>query len=405
MLSADPKTEANGFFLDGESPTTQPVRISLLDTNLRFIAIADRKNQIWDFTTIDWEATRLVNTQLRLKQKDHDQWLVVTDNALIAEVQAERKHWTRRNFWSALPDTSMALRAGLGTVVICVGLWLGWPMLTAPAARLVPQSTRTWLGDSAQKLMGMDTLCIDPDGQAALDRLTARLTANHPALQKVSVVPVDSKMINALTLANDKVLLTSAIIAQAASPDEVAGILAHEFGHVAHHHVLRGFLGDALMKMLISVFTGVHGDEMGYINTMTNSAHVRKFESEADATGIELLRDAHIATQGLGEFFNRVGKMEGTGGRFLKYFASHPPSAEREKLMRETVVDNATPAMNAKDWLSLKNACHLKAEPAEEPLPNIVPQEEETLPAPQDDSPAEEPAEPRAPNPIEQKEL
>lgn len=402
MLSAGTRAEPNGFFLDGESPAQQPVRICLLDTSLRFLTADERKAQLWDFASIDWEATRLVNAQLRLKQKAHDQWLVITDATLIAEVQAERKHWTRRNFWSALPDTSMALRAGVGTVVFCAALWLTWPLLTEPAVRLVPQSTRTWLGDTAQRYAGMDTVCTDPDGQAALDRLTARLAEHHPELRKVRVVPVQNSMINALTLANDKVLLTSAIIDQAGSPDEIAGILAHEFGHVAHQHVLRGFLGQALMKALISIFTGVHGDEIGYINTMTSSAHARKFESEADATGITLLRDAHIATQGLGEFFNRIGKLEGIGGRFLKYFASHPPSAEREKLMRETVVENATPAMSAKDWLSLKKVCRAATLQAEEP--KEAP-EEDTLPEPPDDPPAEAPAEPHAPDPLEQREL
>ncbi len=404
MLSAASKSEPNGFLLDGESPTPQPVRISLLDTSLRFLPHSGGKSQMWEFSTVDWEATRLVNSQLRLKQKEADQWLVLTDAALISEVQAERKHWTRRNFWSALPDTSMALRAGVGAVVLCVGLWLSWPMLTEPIASLVPESTRNWLGDSAQQLIGMDTLCTDPEGQAALDRLTKKLTANHSELQNVRVYPVQSNMLNALTLANDKVLLTSTIIAQAGSPDEIAGILAHEFGHVAHKHVLRGFLGQALMQLFIAIFTGVHGDEVGYINKVTNTAHVRKFESEADATGIKLLRDANIATQGLGEFFNRIGKHEGLGGRFLKYFNSHPPSAERERLMRETVVENATPAMSAKDWLAVKNACPVAARQTERANPAQDPEEEETLPAPQDDTPVQEPA-PRMPSPTDQEEL
>lgn len=404
MLSAGAKTDPNGFFLDGENPTPHPVRISLLDTSLRFLPIDERKPQLWEFAVIDWEATRLANDQLRLKQRDNDQWLVITDAALIAEVQAERKHWTRRNFWSARPDTGMALRAGLGAVVLCVTLWLSWPLLTKPAARLVPQSTRTWLGDSAQQMMGMSTVCTEPEGQAALDRLTQRLTTQHPELENVRVVPVQSSMINALTLANDKVLLTSAIIAQANSPDEIAGILAHEFGHVAHMHVLRGFLGQALMKLLIAIFTGVHGDEIGYINTVTNNAHVRKFESEADMTGIQLLRDANIATQGLGEFFNRIARQEGAGGRFLKYFNTHPPSAEREQLMRDTAVPGATPAMTANDWQALKRACPTSS-PRLKQAPPEPEDEAESLPAPLQNVPAEEPRELRPPVPTDQEEL
>lgn len=406
MLSAGAKTEANGFLLDGESPTPQPVRVSLLDTSLRFLPLDGRKSQMWEFSAVDWEATRTINNQLRVKLRGADQWLVLTEATLIAEVQAERKHWTRRNFWSALPDTSMAVRAGAGTMMLFLALWLSWPMLTKPAARLVPESTRKWLGDSTQKLIGMDKLCAAPEGRAALDRLTKKLTAGHPELHHIRVYPVESSLINALTLANDKVLLTSAIIAQAGSPDEIAGILAHEFGHVAHRHVVRAFLGQQLMKLLISIFTGVHGSEVDFINSISNSAHGRNFEAEADVTGIRLLRDAGIATQGLGEFFNRMAKLEGAGGRFLKYLNTHPPSAEREKLMRETVVANAAPAMDAKDWLAVKNACPASVQEREKPQPlPVEPDVEDTLPTPPQDEQDNSPPAPRPPGTIEQKEL
>lgn len=405
MLSAGVKTEANGFLLDGESPTPQPVRVSLLDTSLRFLPLDGRKSQMWEFSAVDWEATRNINNQLRLKLRESDQWLVLTEATLIGEVQAERKHWTRRNFWSALPDTSMAVRAGAGTMIFFLTLWLSWPMLTKPAAGLVPESTRNWLGDSAQKLIGMDRLCTAPEGRAALDRLTKKLTTGHPELRHVRVIPVESSMINALTLANDKVLLTSAIIAQAGSPDEIAGILAHEFGHVAHRHVLRAVLGQALMKLVITIVTGVHSSEVDYINSITNSAHGRDFEAEADATGIRLLRDAGIATQGLGEFFNRMAKREGVSGRFLKYFNTHPPSTEREKLMRETVVANAAPAMDAKDWLAIKNACPASRPQREmSPIAPVKP-DDDLLPSPPHDEPQNLPPTPRAPEVIEQKEL
>lgn len=408
MLSANTTAASNGFLLDGESPNPLPVRISLLDTAVRFVPQGDRKAQMWDFSDIDWEATRKLNDQLRIKRRDGDQWIVATDAALIAEIQAERKHWTRRNFWVALPDTKMAIRACVGAVVICVALWFSWPVLTIPAVKLVPQSTRSWLGDTAQKMAGMDDLCTDPDGNAALQRLTARLTAQRPELKDIRVVPVQSNMINALTLANDKVLLTSAIIKQAQSPDEIAGVLAHEFGHIAHRHVLRGVLGQLLSNAIISMFTGAHGTEAGYINTLTSSAHTRAFEAEADATGISLLREAHIASQGLAEFFNRVAHMEGTSSRFLQYFASHPPSKEREALMRNTVIPDATPAMDYKDWLALKNVCAVKEEakpeaPAQpEEQPETQPQAPQRSPLDElDDTPDDAPAPPQPSMPDE----
>jgi hypothetical protein len=357
MISSGTPAESNGFWLDGESPLPQPLRISLLDTSLRFVSQGERKSQNWDFSQIDWEATRLLNNQLRIKHKDDDQWLVATTQTLIDDIQAERKHWSRRHFWAARPDTTIAVRAGAGAIIICAALWLTGPYLTAPLAHLVPNSTREWLGNTAQKLTGMENYCAAPEGILALNKLTARLAANRPELKNVRVIPVESTMINALTLANDKVLLTSAIIAQATSPDEIAGILAHEFGHIAHQHVIRGVISQMALKTLTSIFTGAHGSQIGYINDMTSSAHTRRFEAQADSTGIELLRAAHISSHGLGEFFHRVAKLEGVSSRFTTYFSSHPASAEREQLMMDTIIPEASPALNVQEWQAVKSVC------------------------------------------------
>jgi len=349
--------ESHGFLLDGESPTPVEVRITLLDTSLRFTQLLQRKSQLWDFADIDWEATRSLNEQLRLKKRDEDIWLVVTAPALIHEINNERQQWVRRNFWTTHPDLRMALRASLGTLLVCGSLWLGWPLLTKPIAALVPHSTREWLGNTAQNIVNMNNVCTDPAGQAALDQLTARLTINHPELRHIQVVPVHSSMINALTLANDKVLLTSAIIKQATSPDEVAGILAHEFGHIAHRHVLRSVLGEMLMQTLIMVFTGAHSKEVGYANDLTNNAHSRAFEAEADETAIALLADAKISSHGLAEFFNRIGKQENTTTNFMRYFVDHPPSAEREQQMLKNTIPDATPALSLQEWQNVQQMC------------------------------------------------
>lgn len=385
MISSGSPAESNGFWLDGESPIPQPIRISLFDTSLRFVPQGERKTQDWDFSLIDWESTRLINNQLRIKHKDYDQWLIATTPSLIDDIQTERKHWSRQHFWAARPDTTIAVRAGVGAILICATLWLTGPYLTAPLAQLVPNSTREWLGNTAQKLTRMDNYCTAPEGIKALNKLTKRLTADRPELKNVRVIPVESAMINALTLANDKVLLTSAIIAQAASPDEIAGILAHEFGHIAHQHVIRSVISQMALKALTSIFTGAHGSEIGYINDMTSSAHTRRFESQADSTGIELLRAAHISSHGLGEFFHRFAKLEGESSRFTTYFSSHPASAEREQLMLETTIPETTPALNVEEWQAVKSVCGGNNSLTQKPKPTL------TLPNSEaDDTPATE---------------
>lgn len=364
MAALDKTALSHGFLLDGESPVSVPVRIVLLDTSLRVTSIADRKMRVWEFTDLDWEATRTLGGQLRIKRLGSDQWLVVTAPDLIATIAAEGREWRRRNFWLARPDARAALTVGVTTIVLCVTLWFSWPWLVRPVAALMPQSARNWLGNSTQQMVGLTQECTDPAGRAALETLTARLTQKSPELRSIQVLPVQSTMVNAIALANDKVVLTSALIKQAQSPDEIAGILAHEFGHVAHGHVLRNFLGQAALQMLITLFTGVHGADMSRLNTLTGRAHSRAFEAEADAMAIKLLKEAQISTQGLAEFFSRTAQKEGVSSRFSRYFATHPATAEREKLLRGTAVPQPTPALNLKEWEALKRVCGESPAPA-----------------------------------------
>ena len=102
-------TESNGYYLDGETPNPIPVRISLLETSLRFTDISTQKSQTWEFPGIDWEHSRLLNGQLRLKFKEHDHWLVATAPALVAEIEAERKHWLKLHIWRISSRWSVAI--------------------------------------------------------------------------------------------------------------------------------------------------------------------------------------------------------------------------------------------------------------------------------------------------------
>ncbi len=418
MLTA---AESNGHFLDGETPNPIPVRISLLETSLRIVNLGTQKSLTWDFASIDWEHSRPLNGHLRLKHKDGDHWLVATAPALVAEIETERKHWLKRHFWSARPDAKLALQACLATVLLFGGLWLGWPVLTKPVARIIPQTTRDNLASAAQGMMGMSDACYSPAGDAALQRLTQRLTVKRPDLRRIKVIAVESNMVNALTLANDSILVTSAILQQADSPDELAGVLAHEFGHVAHQHVLRGFIGQATVGVMLSLVTGAHGTEIEYINRFAGTAHTRAFEAEADQTGIVLLRDARISSHGLAAFFGRMAKMEGVSTRFTKYFATHPPTAEREQLMQQTDIAGATPAMDLRDWRAIKEMCkdnkkdagetrigpsYRREEPADDPVnetpeaaePEIIMPDPEPAPdvMPDDEMAPEEPTMPPA---------
>lgn len=350
-----PSSGTHGYFLDGLHPLQQPVSVSVESNVLRFRCLEARQTITWDFASIDWDATRQLPDQLRLKHDGDDARLVVTDAAQIAAILAEKNTWARHHFWTLRRETLTILRASATTLALAATLWLSWPWLVTPLTSLIPDSTRDWLAETAQSAVGMNRECRDPTGVAALRALTDRLTVGDPAFGRVQVGVAHSNMINALTLANDKILLTSALVTKANSSDEVAGVIAHELGHVAHRHILRGALGQLTLKFLVLVFTGAHGAEMGYVNDLTALAHTRGFEAEADTAAIDLLRRARISAQGLEGFFQR-GQNAGSGPE-LRYFSTHPPSAERADTMRHAVIPDATPALSTQQWQALQSIC------------------------------------------------
>jgi hypothetical protein len=66
--------DTHGYFLDGQNPVQYAARIGLLDTSVRFQVTDSKKSTLWDFSTIDWDSTRLLNGQLRLQHDESVAW-------------------------------------------------------------------------------------------------------------------------------------------------------------------------------------------------------------------------------------------------------------------------------------------------------------------------------------------
>src|SRR5690606_38234224 len=121
------------------------------------------------------------------------------------------------------------------------------------------------------------------------------------------------------------------LLDKAESPDEVAGVVAHEAGHVVHRHGMQALVRHFALSMVITVFTG---SDWGFVSNaaqlLVEFAYSRDAESEADATGVAMLERAGLRANGLEAFFARLQKEEGGDEESLmRYLATHPPLRER----------------------------------------------------------------------------
>ena len=231
-------------------------------------------------------------------------------------------------------------------------------VLLAPQwlAPLIPASFETKMGDALVGDFG-GRFCHTPKGSAALKKLASSLD-DHPEDMQVEVAKID--MINAVALPGHKVILFDGLVKQANSPDEVAGVLAHEMGHVREHHVMQALLRQMGLSLVLG---GLDGNSSGVLNNVLSMSYSRSSESAADKHSINALSKAHISPIATADFFQRLSSMDGSenekANSIAGYMSSHPLSRERKKAFERSVIKggNYKPALSSEEWEELKTMC------------------------------------------------
>lgn len=202
-----------------------------------------------------------------------------------------------------------------------------------------------------------DLTCDTPKGRIALDRLLARLTESGRVTYKIEAQVMNHEMVNAFAAPGGQVVILRGLLDKADGPDEVAGVLAHELGHVEARDPLREAFRAAGSAGILSM---ILGDATGGTVTailaeqMLSSSYTRKAETQADSFGLDLLRAAKVSPKGLERFFDRIAEM---GGDVPEFISSHPQTQGRRDKAAAVAGYDATAALSDEDWQALKDIC------------------------------------------------
>ena len=251
--------------------------------------------------------------------------------------------------------------------VLVAALWLGIPRFADTVARMVPVEWEVAMGESLvgpliRQLALFDATdtpgyCTDRSGREVLDSLSARLApVESPYRFRIHVANLE--LANAFALPGGQIVLTDGLLRFAESPDEVAGVLAHEMGHVIHRHPTAVTIEALGLAFLFGVMLGDPG--VGAVvwagETLIGRGFQREAEMEADASAIELLGRARIGTQGLADFFERLERNFGEVPEFLHLLSSHPPDESR-RLRFSSSATERPPSLEENEWRSLRKVC------------------------------------------------
>lgn len=167
----------------------------------------------------------------------------------------------------------------------------------------------------------------------------------------------ESSEVNAFAMPGGYVVVYTGLLRLAHSPEEVAGVLAHEVQHVELRHTLKNLIHALGWRAVLSVALGDLGGGVwaGMAHHLGTLKYGRDLEREADLKALESLRRAGIAPNGLFDFFAKLVRMEGMGVALL---ASHPTSEERMRNLRAAITAQGSyPAQAlAYDWDAIQRS-------------------------------------------------
>jgi predicted Zn-dependent protease len=359
----------HGFFSDGHTAEKRPVTVKLGGNALGVLGPKNALIADWPYRELRLVEEVYAGQPVRLRAKSGgDARLVVRDPHFLDALGQYARHLRSANMQRsrALPR---ALAWGGATIATLVGLYFALPLLSEPVAALMPLAWEERMGQNVRSqvlaLLGRNAKeCTSPAGRAAVEKLVQRLAGTVESRYTFRVMVVDSPVVNAFAAPGGYIVVFRGLIDKSASGEEVAGVLAHEMGHVVERHgtsaMIRQFGMNAILSAILGDASGVGSTTAEIGSQLAVLSYGRAAEREADRVGVSMLNRADIRGTGLVAFFRRIGKESGgSDGGVLRYLGTHPPTGERAADIESRAVGKGD-AMSAAEWQSLRTVCAAK---------------------------------------------
>ncbi|MEM6945793.1 MAG: M48 family metallopeptidase [Pseudomonadota bacterium] len=369
------RLEAPGRYYDGRSPRMEPVIVGF---GARTLIIYGRANADGDTAMAHWPLASLKALNGRgagemtlVPSHDAEERLVLDDPVMMRAIQRVCRDLYRRPVSGRKLGIAGLWGAGaIGSVLLLIFYII--PALAVQLAPMIPLERERALGDAVAgyvaRLMGAagdgddDGLCSSEDGDVALAEMTERLEAAADLPYEIRVDVLDHELVNAIAMPGGRIFLFRGLIEKAESPEEVAGVLAHEMGHIVHRDPTTGVLRAAGTAGIFSV---VLGDIFGAGilaaagEAMLNASYQREVEGRADVTALEMLAEAGLPSRPFAKFFIRLRDEYGDSSAVMAYFSSHPSLSGRAERAEgaNTVGETFNPVLSDRDWVALQSIC------------------------------------------------
>jgi predicted Zn-dependent protease len=162
---------------------------------------------------------------------------------------------------------------------------------------------------------------------------------NTTSLKFTFTIIKNDTMINAFAVPGGHVFIYTGLLLAAENESQVAGVLAHEIGHITKHHSANMLVQQNMVGFANTIIFGNDSSAATAITTLLEGLTFLRFsrenENEADSLSVVYTTLARINPVGMSQFLSVLQSKYGDGPRILEpvenALSSHPPLSDRIK--------------------------------------------------------------------------
>lgn len=211
------------------------------------------------------------------------------------------------------------------------------------------------IGDAvAPKIEAQYDILTDVDVNERVGRILDRIVAICDRKELVYFIKViDDDPINAVSLPGGYVYVFRGLIEKVDNDDELAGVIAHEVGHITARHGVKRMQNAYAALILQIAATQTNARVAGGVNLALNSLfleHSKQDEFEADRLGVKYLKKAGYDPKATVAFLEKlkIEKEKAPRNRY-SYWRTHPYLSQRISVVNQEI----TGKLEFRDYLNL----------------------------------------------------
>jgi len=362
---------SDAVYFDGATSAHHDVTLELNDYAVVIFDLTGELIDQWPYLRLKHLSAPAHVFRIGLRKSDNLARLEITDQDMAHAIDVACPDIDRTGASASKARRRAIALSFLAAVSLFAVAFYGVPVLADRLAQYVPLGIERRLGSAAdmqvramldkgprERPFECGEATTEQTGRAAFQKLMARLQAAGDLKLPLRAAVIRREEANAIALPGGHVYVFKGLIDQAENIDEVAGVIAHELGHVANRDGTRAIMQATGLSLIFGILLGdfVGGGAVVLASeSLLKSAYSREAESRADDYAVRTMQQAGGDPRSLARFLGRIaGK-----ARTRSIFVDHPATPDRVSRINAIAPPQSAGAtlLDAAEWRALKRIC------------------------------------------------